>query len=154
MKQTLIEFKNSKVKVLKENSELKKQRRFFNLKVEERKNELNIIEIFKDSEDSYNAARLLNYLFPQIQIIVQTLRKKHYRYGEERIKQATLLALNDFMQENDFNMGLFDKTQLIVDNYFLYENCGFFKVLDLETSLIKTKCNVKENNDVQKTMKK
>lgn len=136
MKEELKDLKNIAVEIVKENDELKKQTNFFNMKVEEKKAELNIVEIFnEENEDSFEAAEMLNFLFPQIQKIVSSVRENHPKYGEKRVKEITVVALKEFMSLNEFMLDFYDQIDVIVDNYFLYENCGYFKLLERKANL-------------------
>ena len=128
MKEELVTLKDSAIKIVKAKESLKKQKMFFNMKVEEKKQELNIEEFYNSEEygiceDSFEAANMLNELFPQIRDIVAKMRKEHPKYGSKRIKELTLTALT-------YDEPLLEDSEavIIIDNYFLYEECGFFKI--------------------------
>ena len=128
MKEELKSLKDVAIEIAKENNELKRQTDFFNMKVEEKNKDLNIEEIFKEeNEDSVKAAEILNFLFPQIQTIASSVRESHPKYGEKRVKEITVVALKEFMSLNDYLLDFSEQINIIVDNYFLYENCGYFK---------------------------
>lgn len=135
MKEELKALKDSAVQIIKEKDSLKKQKNFFNMKVEEKVAELNMEEIFKEDGSSYEAAVMLNYLFPQIYNIVASIREQHPKYGEKRVKEITLIALNEIMTETDYLMSFSEYTDKIIDNYFLYEGCGFFKLKEQEEKI-------------------
>ena len=110
-----------------------KERIFFNLKVEEHKQNTGVEEFFElEFSDSYEAA---NYFYDECQKIteiIQSIKKKHPKYGNARVKSE---ALKKFP-------GLYDKCEqfadvealgILIDNYFLYENCGYLKVKIAET---------------------
>ncbi len=136
MKEELKSLKEVTIEIVKEKEDLRKQKNFFNMKVEEKKSELNIDEVFKaENKDSFEAAELLHSLFPQIHSIVSTVKEQHPKYGEKRVKEITSIALKEFMTLNDYCMDFIDKIDLLVDNYFLYESCGYFKLLAREEKI-------------------
>lgn len=141
MKEELKVLKDSTLQILKAKENLKKQTTFFNMKVEEKVNEKNIDEVFNDNNNSYDAAKALNECLPNIHLIVSKLRNQHPKYGNKRIKE---LALNEFIAEDIFFAELNEEAELLLDNYFLYEDCGFFKLreqeLSIEALLSETKC--------------
>lgn len=142
MKEELINLKGTATQLVKEKKEFNKQRLFFNMKVEEKKEESNIEELFllNDIEDSYEAAKLLNCNFPQIANIVATIKEQHPKYGIKRIKEETLKELDQ--QQNTFYY--MDK---IVDNYILYDDCGFSKVKVYEDNILKLTKEVKDSTN-------
>lgn len=149
MKEELKELKDVAVKIVKETDEFRKQKNFFNMKVEEKKLESNIEEIFnEENEDSFEAAEILNYLFPQIQTIVSAVREGHPKYGEKRVKGITVVALKEFMSLNEYMLSFYDQIDVVVDNYFLYESCGYFKLLERKESLSKLEETAKGTTDV------
>lgn len=135
MKEELKALKESAVQIIREKEDLKKQINFFNMKVAEKNELLGIEEIFNGKEDSYVAAGILNFLFPQIRDIVTSVKNEHPKYGEKRIKDITVAALNEIIVETDYLTSFKDQTDVIVDNYFLYANCGYFKLAEQELKI-------------------
>ena len=147
MKEELFTLKDSAFKIAKANESLKKQKMFFNMKVEEQKEKENIEEFYNKEEygiyeDSFEAANMLNELFPQIRDIVAKMRKEHPKYGIKRIKELTLTALT-------YDEPLLEDSEAtnIIDNYFLYEECGFFKLKAQQEELIKLGKEAKETTE-------
>lgn len=155
MKENLSTLKDSTIKLLKAKESLKKQKMFFNMKVEEKKEILNIEELYNNEEygifeDSFEAASLLVEQFPQISDIVAKMRKEHPKYGVKRIKELTLIALSyDEPSLEDC------ETSNIIDNYFLYEECGFFKLKAKQEELSQLQDETKEttNSIINQTKK-
>lgn len=148
MKEELKDLKNVAVQIVKETDEFRKQKNFFNMKVEEKKLELNMEEIFnEENEDSFESAEILNFLFPQIQTIVSSVRENHPKYGEKRIKEITVVALKEFMSLNEYMLSFYDQIDVVVDNYFLYESCGYFKLLERKENLNKLEETAKGKTD-------
>lgn len=149
MKEELKQLKDVAVQIVKENDEFRKQKNFFNMKVEEKKLELNMEELFnEENEDSFEAAEILNFLFPQIHTIVSSVRESHPKYGEKRVKEITVVALKEFMSLNEYMLSFYDQIDVVVDNYFLYESCGYFKLLERKESLSKLEESAKGTTDV------
>lgn len=128
MKEELKSLKDSAIQVANEKEKLKKQKEFFNMKVEEQKEALGIEEIFNYNEDSYDAASLLIIEWPNVAELISKLKKEHPKYGNKRIKELTLVALETL----DYDIPYMSN---IIDNYFLYEECGFYKVQSIEKSI-------------------
>ena len=144
MKEELLKLKDSASKIIEQKSKLKNKINLFNLKVEEKKEELGIDDFFNLESDSYNSACFLDIAFPEIQQIVSSIRKEHPKYGEKRIKELTIVELNKNMGNNHNLILLKDELDTIVDCYFLYENCGFFKIKELENSISELEGDAKE----------
>ena len=149
MKEELKQLKDVAIQIVKENDEFMKQKNFFNMKVEEKKLELNMEELFnEENEDSFEAAEILNFLFPQIHTIVSSVREGHPKYGEKRVKEIAVVALKEFMSLNEYMLSFYDQIDVVVDNYFLYESCGYFKLLERKESLSKLEESAKGTTDV------
>ena len=149
MKEELKELKDVAVKIVKETDEFRKQKNFFNMKINEKKLELNMEELFnEENEDSFEAAEILNFLFPQIHTIVSSVREGHPKYGEKRVKEIAVVALKEFMSLNEYMFSFCDQMDVVVDNYFLYESCGYFKLLERKESLSKLEESAKGTTDV------
>lgn len=135
MKEELNTLKESATEVIKAKDSFRKQKAFFNMKVEEQKAKLNIAEVFNDKNDSYDAATALVYHYPEIAEIVADIREEHPKYGVKRVKDLTveelLIIRKDMLHEEDATR----ICPLIVDNYFLYENCGFFDLQEKELQI-------------------
>ena len=149
MKEELKQLKEVAIQIAKETDGFRKQKNFFNMKVEEKKSELNMEEIFnEENEDSFESAEILNFLFPQIHTIVSSVREGHPKYGEKRIKEIAVVALKEFMSLNEYMLSFYDQIDVVVDNYFLYESCGYFKLLERKESLSKLEETAKGTTDV------
>lgn len=131
MKEELNTLKNSVQQIAKGCESFKKQRNFFNMKVEEKLLETETKEVIL-AEDSYEAAKILNENFSSIHMLVTHIKKEHPKYGNRRIKDLVMKEIHEasFIPED-----LKDKIELAVDNYFIYESCGFFKLLKQEREL-------------------
>ena len=147
MKQELFTLKDSTIKIAKANESFKKQKMFFNMKVEEQKQQSNIEEFYNKEEfgvfeDSFEAAYMLNEFFPQIQDIATKMRNEHPKYGVKRIKELTLTALT-------YDEPALEECEIIqiIDNYFLYEECGFFKLKEQQQELTQLEKEAKETTD-------
>lgn len=138
MKEQLKNLRDVTIEIVKTNDDFKKQRNFFNMKVEEKNSELNIEEIFKSEEeetDAYLAASILNCLFPQIHEIVTSIRNEHPKYGNKRVKDMAVAELTTLMQESQYLVSFANQIDVVVDNYLLYESCGYFKLLEKEAKI-------------------
>lgn len=91
---------------------------------------MNLEEIYNKNNNSYEAAKLLNIFFPQIDGIILKIRTEHPKYGIKKIKELALNKLSkQLLTENR------QQLEIILDNYFLYENCGFNKLQQKKTKL-------------------
>lgn len=142
MKEDLKNIKDSTVKVIEEKENFKKQKEFFNMKVQEQKLQSGIEELFK-LDDSYESAKMLNTNFPEIANIITSLKKEHPKYGEKRIKEMANIHLNYQLSASVFS----DSLSIMIDNYFLYERCGFSKLLEQENNLTKLEESIKTSCD-------
>lgn len=118
--------------------EFDENRRIFNCKVELETKRENIFEYYKkDNMDSYDAAKEFFSIYLNISSVVFYVRKTHPRYGIKRIKNivSQAIAENEMLDEEIRN-----NSKQIVDNYMLYENCGFseLRVLDDELTALKS----------------
>ncbi len=77
MKEQLNSLKDTAILLAKEQENFKKQKNFFNMKVEEKKNEDNFIEVVNVNNDSYEAALYIHTEFPQISLSVNKLKEEH-----------------------------------------------------------------------------
>lgn len=128
MKEQLQSLKESAIQIVTEKETLKKQKEFFNMKVEEQKNTLGIEEVFNYNEDSYEAASLLLFECADMVELISKVKKEHPKYGNKRIKELVLTALEAL----GYDIAFMEK---VIDNYFLYEACGFYKVQTVEQSI-------------------
>lgn len=142
MKEELISLKDSAIKIMEAREGFKKQKMFFNMKVEEQKNILGTEEVFNINNDSYEAAKILNEELSWLHLIVSELKEQHPKYGNKRIKQLVLQGIVSIPEEYE---ELIDR---IVDDYMLYESCGFFKVNQLENEIIELEENAKTSTKV------
>ena len=131
MKEELKTLKDSAKQIVEACQTLQRKKSFFNMKVEEKKEETGMEELIQ-MDSSYEAAKVLNENFSSIHTLVNIIREEHPKYGNRRIKDLVMKKIHEssFIPE-DFE----DKIELVVDNYFLYESCGFFKLLEQEKEL-------------------
>ena len=132
MKEELKTLKGSTLQILKAKENLNKQQVFFNMKVEEQVNEKSIDEVFNDNNNSYEAAKELNDCLPILHTTISKLRNEYPKYGNKRIKG---LALDELTSNDDLFAQCKSDTELLLDNYFLYEGCGFFKLREQELAI-------------------
>ena len=152
MKEELKALKGSAEQLVKVRKNLSKQKSFFNMKVEEKKQETGIEEII-DLSDSYESAKMICFEFPIIEYPiydkVSKIRKEHPKYGNRRIKE---LIINDILNNKELNSNLYpplrEGLEIIIDNYFLYETCGFFKIYKQETEIIELEKEARVAADV------
>lgn len=143
MKEELKTLKDSAEKIVTERENFKKQRLFFNMKVEEKVKQLGIDEIFAANNDSYDAAITLNFAFPEIYTMASIIREEHPKYGNKRIKQIMIDKLKSQKVElSDNTVEAFCK---VIDNYFLYESCGFFELKAKEDKIVSLEENTKQS---------
>lgn len=143
MKEELKALKDSTEQIVKACQTLQRKKTFFNMKVEEKKEETGIIEII-EMDCSYESAKALNENFSSIHMLVTHIRKEHPKYGNRRIKDLVMKEIHEasFIPEE-----LEDKIELAVDNYFLYESCGFFSLLEQEKELDALGAEAKDRAD-------
>jgi hypothetical protein len=132
MKEELNTLKNSVQQIAKGCESFKKQRNFFNMKAEEKFNETSTEEFFKEGCDSYDSAKILNECFSEIHSIVSQIKEEHPKYGNRRIKE---LVIKELSLQNEMLAYFESNLDVIIENYFIYESCGFFKLLNQEKGL-------------------
>lgn len=144
MKEELKALKDSAEQIVKACQSLQRKKAFFNMKVEEKKEETGIIELI-EMDSSYESAKVLNENFSSVHALVTQIRKEHPKYGNRRIKELVLKQIHEssFIPED-----LEDKIELAIDNYFLYESCGFFKLLEQEKEIEELGNEAMEATDV------
>lgn len=148
MKEELKTLKNSTIKILKKKEETKNSRNEFNNMVEQKKNEYDIEELFNNDDffvegDSFDAAILLNTVFPQIHKIVLNNRKEYPNYEKKSLKMLTVMKLTfDESIQKEYQ----DKINILVDNYFLYEECGFFDLKNKLEEIEKLEKDIKDSS--------
>ena len=120
MKEELKALKGSTEQIVKARKNLLKQKSFFNMKVEEKKEETGIEEIV-DFGDSYESAKFICIECP-IYDKVTEIREEHPKYGNRRIKN---LIINEILNDEELNADRYapskEVLEIIIDNYFLYE---------------------------------
>lgn len=142
MKEQLISLKDNAILIAKEQENLKKQKKFFNMKVEEQKITSNIIEVVNVNNNSYEAALYIYTEFPQISSITNKLKEEHPKYGIKRIKELATNELMDVLKIQEQDKACL---AMIVENYLMYESCGFFKVKELDDKITELEGNVKSS---------
>ena len=135
MKEELLKLKDSATKIIQEKRKLQSKIDLFNLKVDEKSEELGIDSFFNFITDekgerlditkllnlepgAYTCACLLNDSFPEIQQIVTSIRKEHPKYGEKRIKELTIIELNKILITKDNIQYSNNNLNALVDYYF------------------------------------
>lgn len=123
------------------NEELIKERQLF----EDMKDEFSYnVELNSEDElygDPYQMAKAFNNFNKTAILRVKDLRKSHPRYGEKRLKnEITKIFRECYQQEGAYEIikieEFIDNNVLeMVDDYLLYDSCGFFKVLDQEDKI-------------------
>lgn len=144
MKEELKALKDSAEQIVKGCQTLQRKKTFFNMKVEEKKEEAGIEELI-EMDSSYEAAKSLNENFSCVHVLVTQIKKEHPKYGNRRLKELVLKQIHElgFIPED-----LEDKIELAVDNYFLYESCGFFSLLEQEREVEALGYEAKDRADV------
>ena len=129
MKEQLEKIKTTAKDVMEARNKFNKERIFFNLKVEEAKFEMQTEEFFGlEFADSYEAANCFYDECENIIEVIRKIKKKHPKYGNARVKKE---ALKNFPELCDNEEKEFYDVEVIgdlIDNYFLYEDCGYLKV--------------------------
>lgn len=146
MKEQLKALKNCTIEIVKERTELKNQIEFFNMKVTEQKQQLNIEEIFLTEEnDSYEAAKILvleiHNAFSNFNETLTEIRNSNPNCELKKIKELLIqkqIGNNNFANLlKKFKSASPEEVYMnnLLDNYFLYENCGFDKVQEQEEKI-------------------
>ena len=141
MKEELKSLKDSAIMIADEKDNLKKQTKFFNMKVQEQKEDLGIEEVFNYDNNSYEAAKLLMVHFSEIDELITKVKQQHPKYGDKRIKDLVLETLKQFNYDIDY-MGK------VIDNYYIYKNCGFNKVQAIEENIVVLEKEAKETSTI------
>lgn len=132
MKEELKNIKTNVEEIAVTKKEFDKKRRLFNLKVEEKLEEREIKEFAEETlSDSYSRACVFAEYARSLINIVENIREEHPKYGETRIRD---IAKGKYLGEGSNVEQLFEAEKLL-DNYFLYDSCGFKKVNALEEKL-------------------
>lgn len=130
MKEELYSLKENATQVMEAKENFKKQRAFFNMKVEEKRAELNLEGKREIPCDYYDDAKVLNLVFPEAHETVTAIKEQHPKYGNRRIKELAIKEL----QGQSLKLVPVDMDAFF-DDYFLYESCGFFKLLEQEEAI-------------------
>lgn len=132
MREQLKQLKNDVIAMSNMSKQFAKKRKFFNLKVEEAKEERPVIELFeKDLSDSYSRACCFYDLVPIFIYLIERVREEHPKYTESSVRNLVkkeLLGNNSTLEQSE---GI----ERMLDLYFLYDGCGFLKVRDLEKNI-------------------
>ena len=132
MREQLKQLKNDVIEIPSMSKEFVKKREFFNMKVEEAKEERPVVELFEGAlKDSYSkACAFYDWMSLSISII-ERYREEHPKYGENSIRNLVkkeLLGKDSTLEDRE-------ATERMLDLYFLYDGCGFLKVRELENKL-------------------
>ena len=131
MKEELNVLRETAIQTVKAREEFEKNREFFNMKVEEKIVELNmeVKRDFLDYCDYYEDAKVLNIILPIVPELISKIREEHPKYGNKRIKELVIKQLQEDSTIIPADMNEF------FDYYFIYESCGFFKLLEQDLKL-------------------
>lgn len=142
MKEQLKQLKNDVVEIPSMSKEFVKKREFFNMKVEEAKEERPVVELFEgDLKDSYSMASAFYGLMLDEISIIERYREEHPKYGENSIRNLVkkeLLGKDSTLEDRE-------ATERMLDLYFLYDECGFLKVRELENKLNDKIASISDN---------
>ena len=142
MKEQLKQLKNDVVEIPSMSKEFVKKREFFNMKVEEAKEERPVVELFEgDLKDSYSMASAFYGLMLDEISIIERYREEHPKYGENSIRNLVkkeILGKDSTLEERE-------ATERMLDLYFLYDECGFLKVRELENKLNDKIASISDN---------
>lgn len=130
MEQKIKDIKN---KYITTRDNFKRNRLFFNMKVEEKLIEDKKEELLKsDNYDSYDNAKFLIEYFSEIQDICIKTKEKYPKYGNKRI-QKIIMAEHKKIPESKYDDYFWGFSyESLIYSYLLYESCGYFKVLEKE----------------------
>lgn len=119
-----------------------KQREIFNMEVEKKLQETGIKKVIL-AEDNYDSAKTICVDCTELHKKITKAKNQHPEYRNNEIKY---LVLNQIIESDKEEVSLSEKNSIkeIIDNYFLYESCGFFQLYEIEIELNKL---TKENND-------
>ena len=137
MREELIKLKKDIIDYLKQKEYLKKQRMFFNMKVEEKKQELEEQTVIKSYLDAYFEAKLFEMQHPDIFEYIDLIKDEYPNYESERIKKLLEKKIELQFKEE---LGELDELDIelaetIAKEYYLYDVCGYQKVKKIEEQL-------------------
>ena len=142
MREQLKQLKNDVIEIPSMSKEFVKKREFFNMKVEEAKEERPVVELFEgDLKDSYSMASAFYGLMLDEISIIERYREEHPKYGENSIRNLVkkeLLGKDSTLEDRE-------ATERMLDLYFLYDGCGFLKVRELENKLNDKIASISDN---------
>lgn len=132
MKEELKNIKTNVEEIAATKKEFDKKRRLFNLKVEEALEESEIKEFAEETlSDSYSRACVFTEYAGNLVSIIERIKSEHPKYGETRIRD---IATKEYLGKTSSPEQI-SGVEKLLDNYFLYDNCGFNKVKALEEKL-------------------
>ena len=146
MKEELKALKDSAERIAKAHQYFQKQREFFNMKVEEKLEETGTKEAIL-SEDSYDSATIVCVDCSQLHENIIKIRSEHPKYGNKRIRE---LVIDEILSSHNEDIYSPSRKSLeeIIDNYFLYESCGFFKLYKKEVEINNLEKEFRTTTDV------
>lgn len=117
-------------------------RKVFDCKVELETKREGTIEYYKTEDvDSYDAAKKFFNLYLHISSLITYIRKEHPKYGVKRIKSLVSQTLSEtYIIDEEIRAN----ADQIVDNYMLYENCGFKELYQQDQKLGELKDNMEK----------
>lgn len=142
MKEQLKQLKNDVIEIPSMSKEFVKKREFFNMKVEEAKEERPVVELFEGGlKDSYSRACCF-YEWMSVSIdVIDKYRRENSNATENDIR---ILVKNEILDNNNSSQ-VCDGIERVLDLYFLYDGCGFLKVRELENKLNDKIASISDN---------
>ena len=142
MKEQLKQLKNDVIEIPSMSKEFVKKREFFNMKVEEAKEESPVVELFEGGlKESYSRACCF-YEWMSVSIdVIDKYRRENSNATENDIR---ILVKNEILDNNNSSQ-VCDGIERVLDLYFLYDGCGFLKVRELENKLNDKIASISDN---------
>lgn len=132
MKEELKNIRTNVEEIAKIKKEFDKKRKLFNLKVEEALEESSVKEFAEETlADSYSRACVFAEYAGSLISIIEKNREEHPKYGETRLRD---IATKEYLGPGSSPEKI-SEVEKLLDNYFLYDSCGFNKVKVLDEKL-------------------
>lgn len=144
MKEQLKQLKNDVKDLAGATKTFAKKREFFNLKIEEAKEERPVVELFeKELRDSYLRACAFYDWSGDVVELIGKIREEHPKYGESSIRN---LVKKEYLgKKEDVTLEQREGFERLLDLYFLYDGCGFTKVRELEVKINEMSSGIVDN---------
>lgn len=144
MKEELKQLKNNVKDLASTTKTFAKKREFFNLKVEEAKEERPVVELFEDElKDSYSRACAFYEWSGELLNAIERVREEHPKYGESSIRNLVKKEL--LGKKENVSLEQREGFERLLDLYFLYDGCGFLKVKELEDKMNEMSLGIVDN---------